>query len=362
MKIESSSISMLGKSNSIQHHEKNEALRVWVGNERPDFEGHKLSQEQLSNLKKDILDISDEAKALQEKLEKELAGVQGDEYLELDISDKDRQKLLAIQKMIELLTGKKIKFNIPKKIKLENPNPNFNVKSLSNQAAQQPKAGWGLEYDMHEVQYEKQQMSFASSGVVRTADGREINFSLELNMSREFYSEQNVSIRAGDALKKDPLVINFDSAAAGLTDEKISFDIDSDGSPDQISFLTQGSGFLAIDNNNDGKINDGRELFGPGSGDGFAELAQYDSDGNNWIDENDPIYEKLRIWTKDENGNDVLFALGQKGVGAIYLGNVSTQFDVKNVSNDLQGSITQTGVFLKEDGTPGTIQHVDLAI
>ena len=69
-------------------------------------------------------------------------------------------------------------------------------------------------------------MSFSSDGVVKTADGKEINFSVDLNMSREFASQQNVSIREGDAKKMDPLVINFDGKAPELTDTKFSFDLD----------------------------------------------------------------------------------------------------------------------------------------
>ena len=62
----------------------------------------------------------------------------------------------------------------------------------------------------------------------------------------------------------------------------------SDGRKDNISFVQPGSGFLAVDKNNDGKINNGKELFGPNTGNGFDELAKYDSDGNQWIDESDP--------------------------------------------------------------------------
>ena len=40
------------------------------------------------------------------------------------------------------------------------------------------------------------------------------------------------------------------------------------------------------------------------TGDGFKDLAMYDEDGNGWIDENDEIFSKLLIWSKDENGND----------------------------------------------------------
>ena len=61
-----------------------------------------------------------------------------------------------------------------------------------------------------------------------------------------------------------------------------------------------------MDRNGDGKINDGSELFGTKSGDGFKDLASYDADGNGWIDENDAIFSQLKIWTKDEDGKDKL--------------------------------------------------------
>ncbi|MFZ5651073.1 MAG: hypothetical protein ACOY4I_09470, partial [Bacillota bacterium] len=123
-----------------------------------------------------------------------------------------------------------------------------------------------------------------------------------------------------------------------------------------------GSGFLALDLNGDGKVNDGKELFGPSTGNGFLELSRYDDDGNLWIDEKDPIYEKLRIRAKGPGGNDVLLALGQMGVGTIYLGNVNTYFSLKNHQNETQAKITRSGIFVREDGAVGTVQQVDLVI
>ena len=125
------------------------------------------------------------------------------------------------------------------------------------------------------------------------------------------------------------------------------------------SYVKKGSGFLAYDKNNDGIINDGNELFGPKTGDGFLELAEFDEDNNGWIDENDSIYNKLRIWTIAEDGTKKLFALGQKGIGAIYLENVNTAFSLKSQQNNLNGKIQKSGIFLRENGTAGTIQHID---
>jgi hypothetical protein len=54
--------------------------------------------------------------------------------------------------------------------------------------------------------------------------------------------------------------------------------------------------------------------------------------------------------------------LGLKGIGAIYLGNIATLFSIKDQPNELQAQIQKTGVFLKEDGQAGTIQHIDFAV
>ena len=221
----------------------------------------------------------------------------------------------------------------------------------------------------NEYSYEEQEnTAFSTKGKVVTADGREIEFDLGLEMSRrfeEYYYKQNdiyayTSSQPSNLV--DPLVINLDSNIANVSDQKFMFDIDADGILDSISQLNSGSGYLALDKNGDGIINDGSELFGTKSGDGFADLAAYDDDGNGWIDENDAIWSKLLIWTKDEHGKDVLYHLKDKGVGAICLESVDTEFSLKSLKdNALNGKIRKTGMFLYENGTAGTVQHLDIA-
>ena len=128
-----------------------------------------------------------------------------------------------------------------------------------------------------------------------------------------------------------------------------------------ISQLSAGSGYLALDKNGDGEINDGSELFGTASGDGFADLAQYDSDGNGWIDEADEIFDKLRIWSVDASGESTLIGLGKAGVGAIYLGSSDTEFSLNDMHNNTNAVIRKTGMFLYENGMAGTVQQLDLA-
>ena len=89
----------------------------------------------------------------------------------------------------------------------------------------------------------------------------------------------------------------------------------------------------------------------------------YDKDGNGWIDEADDVFNNLKIWTKNADGTDSLIAIGKAGVGAIYLGAASTQFSLNDLeTNETNGVIQKTGVFLKENGSVGTIQHIDFAI
>lgn len=209
---------------------------------------------------------------------------------------------------------------------------------------------------------ETESTTFASTGVVQTADGRNIGFNVEISMSRAFMQKFDM-LEVQDYIKTDPLMINLDTDIGSVSDQKFFFDLDSDGEEEQISFAGKGSGFLALDKNGDGKINDGSELFGTSSGDGFKDLAAYDEDGNGWIDESDSVFSKLKVWTKDENGNDYLMDLKKADVGAIYLGNADTQFSLKDEENKLNAEIKKTGIYLKEStGVVGTLNHVDLVL
>ncbi|MCR5735859.1 MAG: hypothetical protein K6G22_14760 [Lachnospiraceae bacterium] len=209
---------------------------------------------------------------------------------------------------------------------------------------------------------ETEETAFSAQGKVVTADGRELDFNISLQMSRsfeEYYKQESESLVS---VMCDPLVINLDTDIAEVSDQKFYFDLDCDGKDDRISVLSGKSGFLALDKNEDGKINDGNELFGTKTGDGFYDLSKYDDDGNGFIDEADDIFDKLRICVFDEKGDQTLYKLKDKDVGAIFLGNVHTDFSLKDRSdNHTNAAIRKTGIFLYENGAAGTIQHLDLA-
>lgn len=272
---------------------------------------------------------------------------------ELEALDRIRQQ--CIQYLMGLFTGPARKKNSLSGSVSENSNVSVRNAGVTTTV---------FSSTFSETYMEQEATSFQTTGKVVTADGRTIDFNLEMEMSRSFQQtyEETYEMMYRSVNTCDPLVINLDSNIASVSDQKFLFDIDGDGILDRISQLGAGSGYLALDRNEDGKINDGTELFGPQTGNGFADLAKYDDDGNGWIDENDKIWEKLLIWTKDENGKDQLYHLSEKGIGAICLQNQSTNFSLNSLrDNQTNGIIRSTGIFLYENGGVGTVQHVDMA-
>jgi hypothetical protein len=223
-------------------------------------------------------------------------------------------------------------------------------------------SGFGVAYERHEARIEVEETRFSASGEVRTADGRTIAFELSLAMSRSFAERTDVSVRLGDAArKKDPLVINFAGTAAQLSDQTFRIDLDADGKVDEASFVAPGSGFLVLDRNANGRIERSDELFGPTTGDGFAELAALDGDRNGWIDESDAAYGQLRVWSRDA-GADRLRSLEESGIGAISLARLATPFEIRDADNVTRGDVRTTGVYLSEAGHAGSIQQIDLRV
>lgn len=355
MKIASAAVQMDATHASTLRHELKEALRTWVGNRRPDFEGRQRDLAQPAPTLQQLVQISNAGKAAQSS---EADAIQNS----IDAAEND-PILRLIRSMIAMLTGEEVKVFSAADLQTSGtppPTADPNAAPAPGPAPQQL-AGYGVEYDRHESYTETEQTTFAAAGVVKTADGKEISFSVSLSMARRYHEESDVSIRQGDARKKqDPLVLNFNGTAAQLSSQRFKFDLNSDGQTEDINFAAGGSGFLALDKNGDGKINNGSELFGTKSGDGFADLAALDSDNNGWIDENDAVYEQLRVWIKDASGKDLLSTLKQANVGAIALARTETPFDIKTDSNELLGQIRSSGIFLREDGGVGTVQQIDL--
>ncbi|MDL2224719.1 hypothetical protein LJC20_00705 [Eubacteriales bacterium OttesenSCG-928-M02] len=270
-------------------------------------------------------------------------------------------KIRLLEAMLSALSGKKVKMAFLDPEKYTGSDKGQTMPQMPTGGGTRP-AGSGqlTTFRMEHFQYEYESVSYNAKGMVKTADGQSIDIDINLNMSREFVSYTQMDVETRQLC--DPLVINYGGTAASLSGETFDFDLDMDGSLDQIYFAGEGSGFLALDKNGDGTINDGSELFGPQSGQGFEELRSYDVDGNGWIDENDEVFNQLVVWSKDKDGKDQLFRLKDLDIGAIYLGDVATQYAVKGENNETKGVMRSTSFYLKESGGAGTISHIDLML
>ena len=233
--------------------------------------------------------------------------------------------------------------------------------SLENQFT--PMALENVHYEQEFTYVQQHQAAFQTTGTVMTADGRQIDFNMNVFMSSRFEESFIQSYDFTQAVQLcDPLVITLEGDIASVSDQTFVFDLDADGQKEEIHKLSAGSGYLALDKNNDGVINDGNELFGTSSGNGFADLAKYDHDKNGWIDENDAIFDDLKIWVNDEQGNQKLYTLKEKGVGAICLHNMPTYVPSYDKNGEIDAVVRSTGVFLFENGQAGSVQHLDMAL
>ncbi|AUH50513.1 hypothetical protein CXB49_06685 [Chromobacterium sp. ATCC 53434] len=212
------------------------------------------------------------------------------------------------------------------------------------------------------VDYQQtQQLQFSATGQVTTESGQQFQFSLNLSMQSHYeYHSSSASQSGGQA--RDPLMITLGSDAGGFSGATVSLDLGNDGQMEKLPFPTDG-GWLVLDKNGSGKIDDGGELFGPQSGNGFADLARYDANHDGVIDESDPVYSQLKIWTgRNADGSDQLETLQQAHVGAILLPSVSAPLTIRDDS----GSATPTaqmqsaGVYLRDDGQAGMVSQVDV--
>ncbi len=207
----------------------------------------------------------------------------------------------------------------------------------------------------------QRQQNFVATGSLETEAGETIKFQFYASAQQHFEYEAGSGLFAEQINRRtDPLVIHLEGGFDHLSDAAFEFDIDGDGDTETLSFAGAGSGFLVLDKNRDGLINDGTEMFGTRTGNGFNELAEFDDDGNGFIDEGDAIYKQLKVYSRDSQGQDTLRSLEQVGVAAIGLSNGESPFVITDDYNNELGVSRRSGIFVSTTGHVGAIQQIDL--
>jgi len=126
-----------------------------------------------------------------------------------------------------------------------------------------------------EEYYKKQTVDFNAKVEIKTPNNT-YHMDLEIGFSEELYELHQEQLTLGDAALLDPIVINYSdniNPFNNVSKLRFEFDLNNDGKTELIPLLKQGAGFLAYDENKNGEIDNGSELFGPKTNNGFKELA-----------------------------------------------------------------------------------------
>ncbi|TGU94005.1 type I secretion C-terminal target domain-containing protein [Mesorhizobium sp. M00.F.Ca.ET.151.01.1.1] len=163
----------------------------------------------------------------------------------------------------------------------------------------------------------------------------------------------------------DPIILDLNHNGFAFSDVShgVQFDMNGDGTKEQLAWNTSHDGMLAVDLNHDGKIDDGTELFTPNFNGGHfdsgaAALASLDSNHDGVIDHNDAAFSSLLIW-QDANANGIsdtgeLSHLADNGI-------VSISTAANAAVGEIDGqTVTGNGTFQMADGTSGNYVEVEL--
>ncbi|MGH8614863.1 MAG: hypothetical protein ACREYF_23255, partial [Gammaproteobacteria bacterium] len=164
-----------------------------------------------------------------------------------------------------------------------------------------------------------------------------------------------------------PIVLDLDGD--GVETSRVGdgayFDHDDNGFAQATGWVGPDDGLLVWDRNGDGQINDGKELFGDQTllsdgtqaSNGFAALAELDSNHDGKVDAGDARWADLEVWT-DTDGDGYTSAGELHTLADLRIQSINTAYS--NSSNvDAQGNAhRQVGSFTRTDRTTGGADDV----
>lgn len=166
---------------------------------------------------------------------------------------------------------------------------------------------------------------------------------------------------------KSPLILDLDGDGVETLalSAGIQFDHDGNRFAELTGWAGADDGLLVWDRNGNGAIDDGSELFGnktllsdgTTAANGFAALADLDTNLDGIIDSNDASFDQLMVW-RDSDSNGVvsageLLTLADAGVASLITG-----YTAQNVTDDQGNAHLQAGQYIGTDGNTHTMDDV----
>ena len=169
--------------------------------------------------------------------------------------------------------------------------------------------------------------------------------------------------------RRDPLALDLDGDGIETrgADGRVVFDHNNDGVKTGTGWLRPDDGWLVLDRNSNGTIDNGGELFGVDTvksdgtkaTDGFDALSDLDSNDDNVFDAKDTRFADVRVW-RDLNQDGVsqsneLSTLAANNIRSISLNKTSATTPLGNGNAQ-----TATATFTRTDDTTGTAANLGL--
>ncbi|MCI1014358.1 hypothetical protein HWE04_10895, partial [Herbaspirillum sp. C7C2] len=165
----------------------------------------------------------------------------------------------------------------------------------------------------------------------------------------------------------DPLILDLDGDGIETLalSANVHFDHDLSGFAEQSGWVGRDDALLVRDLDGNGKITSGAELFGDhtrlGNGafaaDGFAALADLDSNEDGVLDDNDKDFSSLRLW-QDRNGNGITDAGELSELGAAGVKTLNMHFSHTNDTDGAGNALRQLGSYVATDGSTRSLGDV----
>jgi hypothetical protein len=164
-----------------------------------------------------------------------------------------------------------------------------------------------------------------------------------------------------------PIVLTFDSHSKPKLfhplEKNIQFDLNGDGVKERTGWIHPSSGFLVMDKNGNGAIDDGREMFGEHTSgksfaNGYLALKELDQ-GLGYIDAKNPSFTKLKVWF-DHNLDGKSQPEEIKSLESLMITRIDTQHTaLDDKAGALDNRILFAGKFYgpKSCGTTGCNSH-----
>lgn len=149
-----------------------------------------------------------------------------------------------------------------------------------------------------------------------------------------------------EVTQSDPLQIDLSGdgfETTGLS-WSVRFDITGDGVQEDVSVASDDDAVLALDRNQNGRIDSGKEMFGEQNGhaNGYAQLRRYDDNRDGIIDASDSIFTALKLLRWQADGSQQLQTLSEAGIASL-----SLQERQMNQASTAQGDAISTGSTVK---------------